>query len=172
MELSHDPRTKQYLKDVMYDFLYKPVKVKYATKLRSIILRNRVRMQSNVPGFMFKGATYLLPNAPRKLPGRIPQLAPELHTEMNQYLKEVSALNDYELPHVLGFITLVLNTSNDLQDYLALFPESVHKPILDLITTSPCHNTKLSIDQIADIKTKHQTSIDLMRQRLLINILE
>ncbi len=170
MDLQHDPRTKQQIKDLLYDYLYKPVERKYHKKLRSIIQRNSAALNTHEECFTYRGEIYSL--EVKVLPRRMPRLAVSLQPEMNAYLADLKQLNERELPFVVGFINQVLNSSNDLQDYLRLLPDSIHKPIQDLISTCGCRTSQLTPEAVEALQEKNQRSIDLMKQRLVLNLLE
>jgi len=99
------------------------------------------------------------------------RLHPQLHPVMNEYLKETKQLNEKELPYVLGFITQVLNSSNELHDYLRLLPQSVHHPVQSLIDTCPCRAKKLSDETVDLLQQKNQIPIRLIKQRMVNNLL-
>jgi hypothetical protein len=86
-------------------------------------------------------------------------------------VKETKQLNNHELPYVLGFINQVLNSSNNLQDYLKLLPDSVHSPIQKLINSCPCRVVDLTPDEIKHLKEKNYESIELIKQRMLSNLI-
>lgn len=168
--LQHDPRTKQQIKDMLYSFLYQPVKDQYDKKLQSIIKQNCSLLASGHDSFIYKGVVYAATES-TKLPRKMNRLAPQLEPLMNEYLKEVKQLNEYELPYVLGFINQVLNSSNDLQDYLKVLPPSIHRPIEELIASCPCRTTKLTPDKVQEMQEKNQLPIELIKKRQVLNLL-
>lgn len=171
MELQHDPRTKQQLKDILYNYLYEPVRKHYETVLNGIILQNCKLINSAYESFSYKGQLYVT-DPMLKLPRKANRLAPALVPEMDKYLAEVKELNDKEVPFVLGFINQVLNSSNDLPDYLRVFPEAIHKPIQEVIATCGCRTTKLSAEEVQAMQLKNQASIELIKKRLVLNLLQ
>ena len=58
MEIAHDPRTKQQLKDAIHSFLYEPVRRSFDKKLRVIIRKNSQILQSPHESFTYKGKIY------------------------------------------------------------------------------------------------------------------
>lgn len=167
--LQHDPRTKQQIKDLLYAYLYEPVQQRFRKRLDGIIAKNTVLTGANHNSFTYKGEFYSSDSAPA--PRKMNRLSPTLYGEMDKYLGELKELNDRELPYVLGFITHVLNSSNDLHDYLRILPQAVHKPIQELIATCPCRSKKLTDADVDHIKNEHQKSIDLLKQRMVANLL-
>lgn len=169
-ELKYDPRTKQQIKDLLYAFLYQPVQDKYQHKLAAIITKNSQLLGSSFDSFIYRGEVYKA-NEKSKLPRRMNRLHKSLEPEMQAYLEDVNRLNGYELPYVLGFINQVLNSSDDLQDYLKVLPESVHQPLMDLMATCECRTARLTDEVITDIQAKNSVPIDLMKQRQMLNLL-
>jgi hypothetical protein len=167
--ISHDPRTKQQIKDALFAFLYDPVEKMFKDQLEKLIIRNAVINGYSHKSFVYKGVLYNCDSSP--VPRKMNRLAPQLQPEMNGYLKEVKALNEKEIPFVLGYITQALNSSNDLCDYYRLFPESVHAPLRKIIETCPCRMQSLPEEVVVLLQEKNKGSIDLMRQRMTTNLL-
>lgn len=167
--LQHDPRTKSQIKDMLYAFLYEPVQRQFKTRLDSLIKRNTVILGASHQSFIYKGNLYTcdITPPPRKLNRLVPQLVPD----MDAYLADLKQLNDKEVPYVMGFINQVLNSSNDLHDYLRLLPSSVHQPIQKLIDSCPYRTKKLTDEQVQELQTRNKQSIDLVKQRMVTNLL-
>ena len=105
------------------------------------------------------------------LPRKMNRVSKLLQPVMDDYVNDLKQLNSYEIPYVLGFISQVLNSSNDLQDYLLVLPSSLHPPIEALIKTCPCRTKKLTQDQIHDLQIRNQVPISLMKQRQMMNLI-
>ena len=167
--LQHDPRTKSQIKDMLYAFLYEPVQRQFKTRLDSLIKRNTVILGASHQSFIYKGNLYTcdITPPPRKLNRLVPQLVPD----MDAYLADLKQLNDKEVPYVMGFINQVLNSSNDLHDYLRLLPSSVHQPIQKLIDSCPYRTKKLTDEQVQELQTRNKQYIDLVKQRMVTNLL-
>jgi hypothetical protein len=167
--LQHDPRTKKQIKEAIYSFLYNPVFKNFQRKLEVLITKNSVLCGNAEMSFNYKNETYCTPGA--VLPRKMNRLHKSLHIYMDEYLKEIHVLNSYELPYVLGFINQVLNSSNDLQDYLLVFPASLHPPIEGLINSCPCRTNRLTLDEIHLLQGKNHIPINLLKQRQVINLI-
>lgn len=167
--LQHDPRTKQQIKDLLYNYIYEPVLKQSRRRLDDIIMKNCALLQLSFAAFHYKGVAYQTLDA--TLPPRRQHLATSLHVYMDEYLVELDKLNNYELPYVLGFLSQVLNSSSELQDYITVLPDSVHKPIQSLIASCPCRQGKLDKDAVLDLQIRNQVSINLIKQRLFTNLL-
>lgn len=167
--LQHDPRTKQQIKDALYEFLYAPVQKQFKSRLDVLAVRNTLLGSYSHKSFIYKGIVYNCDLAvlPRKMNRLVPQLVPL----MDDYLKDLKALNDQELPFVLGFINQVLNSSEGLSDYLRLFPEAVHHPLAKIIDSCPCKKVYLTEEKILQLRNKNHTSIQMMKSRMVTNLL-
>lgn len=168
-QLQHDPRTKQKLKDALYDFLYTPAQNQFKTRLDTLIVRNAILSGYGHKSFTYKGERYSCDIAPP--PRAWNRLLPQLRPEMDEYLADIKRLNQHEVPFVIGFINQVLNASNDFGDYLRLLPDCAHRPIERLIASCPCQATRLGDEQIEAIKEKNAASINLIKQRMVTNLL-
>jgi len=168
-KLEHDPRTKQQIKDALYAFLYDPVIRQFKNRIDTLIMRNTMISGAGHKHFVYKGVVY---NAePTQPPLKRTRLVAALRAPMDDYLAELNQLNNGELPFVLGFINQVLNSSNSLADYLRVLPEAVHQPLRELMATCPCRSTHLTEDRIEVLRYKNQEPIDLMKKRLVTNLL-
>ena len=167
--LQHDPRTKQQVKEALYQFLYGPVQKRYQQQLHQIIQQNTLLIKGSHASFIYKNVFYSNENTPP--PRKMNRLHPSLVTAMEDYLKDVEVLNQQEIPYVIGFITQVLNASNDFEDYLKTFPPILHPPLEKLIAPCPCHNRKLTDKEIETLQAKNTKQIDLIKQRLVTNLI-
>lgn len=167
--LLHDPRTKMQIKEILFEFLYGSVNEKFTKRLDNIIVQNTVLGGYSHSSFVYKGIFYAYDKTPP--PRKMNRLMLQMQATMNDYLKELDELNSKELPYVVGFINQVLNSSNELHDYLRLFPASVHRPVQSLIDTCPCRNKKLSEESVLDIQDKNKNAIHMMKKRMVINLI-
>lgn len=167
--LQHDPRIKQQIKDMLYNTLYAPVQEQFRKRLEALIYRNTVLMGASHKSFVYKGVTYSCDSTPP--PRRKTRLHPQLKDEIEEYDRDVKHLNDTELPYVLGFINQVLNSSNDLCDYLRILPESLHDSIRKLIATYPCRAQKLTEDTVHSLQERNEEVIRLIKERMVLNLL-
>lgn len=168
-QLTHDPRTKQLIKDTLYKFLYGPVEDHFKSRLDVLIARNTLLGGYSHKSFNYKGVHYTTDDG--LPPRRRNRLLPQLRPSMDEYLAELKTLNETELPFVIGFVNQVLNASNDFQDYLRVLPPSTHYPIQKLIGTCPCQNGQLTESKIAQMQTSNEKTINMMKQRLVSNLL-
>ena len=168
--LQHDPRTKSQIKEALYTFLYRPALKALKTKLDQIIIKNSVLIGSSHMSFMYKGQVYACDPGP--LPRKMNRLNASLQLPMEEYLREIKELNENEMPYVIGFINQVLNSTNELHDYLKVLPEAVHTPIEKLIATCHCRAKSLSQDEAQRLRAMNSEAINLIKKRMFINLLQ
>jgi len=168
-KLQQDPRTKEQIKEALYAFIYSPVERSFNQRLNNLILRNAVSLCYSHRSFYYKGKMYSVDT------GRPPllrnKLSPQFTTQMEEYLEDLRQLKEEELPYVTGFINQVLNASNGFEDYLHILPESVHKPIEKMINQCACRNRQLSDEAIQLLKEKNKEPINMLKQRMLMNLI-
>lgn len=168
-QLQHDPRIKTQIKDILYEYLYARIDKQFELRLNALITENSVLAGASHNSFMYKGVLY---SCDQNRPSRkMTRLLPQLYPAMDAYLQELKVLNETEMPYVVGFINNVLNSSNDLHDYLRVFPTAIHRPIEALIATCPCRTKKLTEFDVECMQNKNQVSIDLMKARMVMNLI-
>lgn len=167
--LQHDPKTKQMLKDMLYNYLYTPVEIKLRKSLEAIVKRNTLLQKASHLSFTYKGEDYVVDDS--RPPIKRIRLHPDLYKEMDEYLEEKNQIDNYELPYVLGFINQVLNSSNHFCDYLKVFPEVLHEPLNNLIDPCPSHSTGLTDEKAQTIIEKNQKTIQMIKERMVRNLL-
>lgn len=166
----HDPRTKQQLKDMLYHYLYDPVMGKFKERLDGIILAHDKLNQTLLRCFSYRGLVYQVDSS-NPTPRPMPRLHKSLHPTMDQYLSELREINDREIPFVLGFINQVLNSSDNLHDYIRALPPSVHRPLQEVIAQCGCKTASLSELELNNLLVRNTESINLMKQRMVLNLL-
>ena len=168
-QLQHDPRIKQQIKEALYAFLYTPIEKQFEKRLSELIVKNTLLCGYSHKSFMYKNTLYNIDT--NALPRKMNRLHINLQGPMNDYLKDLKTLNETEVPYVLGYINQVLNSSNDLCDYLRLLPEAVHGPIQHLIAPRPCKSQELPEEMVSVLQDKNTTSINMMKKRMVTNLL-
>lgn len=169
-ELTYDPRTKQLIKDKLYAFLYDPVENDFKKRLKTIIVKNSQLHGNSQYWLSYKGINYSADKSTRA-PRPMNRLKPELKDVMDDYIADLDRLNNTELPYVLGYITQALNLSNSFQDYLRMFPVSLHRPLKELIEKCGCRVELLEDDSVEGLKHRNRVPIELMKKRMVLNLL-
>ena len=169
-QLHHDPRTKQQIKNCLYEYLYSPVQRKMNKRIKEIIVANSKAQASSQTGFMYRNEYYCIDEKAIP-PRRKIRLLDSLKPKMEEHLQETKHLNEYEIPYVLGFINQVLNSSDDMQDYLKVFPTPLHPPLQKMIDSCPCSNSKLTPETADEMAKRNEVPINLIKSRLVLNLL-
>lgn len=156
--------------DSLMFHLYEPVRRRHERQLEEMIVKNSLTQRSSVRAFRYKGMVYRSKEAP-KGPIMSPALHPEFQPDMNFMRAEQEEIRDTEEPMVKGFITAMLNLSGNVDDYLLLFPESVHAPIKMLCLVSRTERKFHTAADVAPIHERYATCIQLMKQRMAANLI-
>lgn len=168
-QLHHDQLTKQQIKDGLLKLLYQPIESYFKTRIDTLIVRNTLLANYRHKSFVYKGVLYTCDAEPAPL--RQNRLIPVLKNDMESYLSDVHKVFNDELPYVIGFINNTLNASPSLADYLNIFPDAVHEPIRSLLYTCPCKTPMLNNQAIQDLRKRNAKGIQLMKERLTLNLL-
>jgi hypothetical protein len=168
--MAYDPKTKKRILDGLIEHLYNPVERDFTNRLNKLIIDNSLIYGNNQRAFAYKGENYAI-DKDIPLPRPLNRLDRSLYPIMDQYLKEKEELVTTELPYVVGFITQVLNASDNFPDYFKLLPESIHSVLRKLATECPCRNSQLTEKKIDEIQRKNVLPVELMKQRMVCNLL-
>jgi len=169
-ELVYDPKTKMLIKDTLYEYLYTPVEEHFQKRLDALIQKNAQLYSNTQRRMLFGEDTYEASNAGAYVTP-VNFTHPEIKPMMKDFVADRTKLNTKELPYVMGFINQVLNSSNSLKDYFKVFPESVHEPIQELVDKCSCRNETLNEQAIERLKQQNEIPIDLMKTRMVKNLL-
>lgn len=168
--LTYDPKTKKRILDGLTEHLYKPVEKDFTNRLNALIIKNSLLYGNNQRAFTYKGENYAI-EKDRTLPRPLNRLDRSLYPLMDQYLKEQDELVTQELPYVVNYLTQVLNASDNFPDYFKLLPDSIHSVLRKLAAECPCRKAKLSEKTIEEIQRKNVLPVELMKQRMVCNLL-
>lgn len=168
--VAFDPKTKKFIKDSIYLFLYGNMESHYEKRLMSLIVHNSTILKNGQYAFIYKGEKYGRTEKD-KCVRPLNRLHKSLHSEMDEYLMELNHLNAYEIPYVMNYINQVLNSTDSFQDYYRLFPESMHQPLREIAQKCPCSIAILPDSRVTEIRDGNTQSIDLIRKRLTQNLL-
>lgn len=167
--IQKDPRLKLLIKEALHSMLYTPVEKHFKHRLDFIIVRNTVLSSSEHTAFNYKGIHYICDNGP--IPRKWTRLVPQLRSQMDEYLADVKQLHEKEIPFVHGYINQVLNASDNPRDYLRLLPDSIHPAINKLIESFPYVGSQLSDERVAMMWSQNEASINLIKQRMMTNLI-
>lgn len=162
---------KHAIQTALMNYLYEPVRQRHRKQVEALIVKNCILTKTVVRAFRYKGDIYRSAQAPSG-----PLLAAKLHDdlapELAQMIEEQQEIHAIEEPMVKGYITLVLNLSDQIDDFLLLFPQSVHRAILNLNLTSG-FGPRVIPDEAAaaPVLEKHARCIQLIKERMVSNLI-
>lgn len=97
-------------------------------------------------------------------------LSPELTESFKQARNEILSVSELEVPYVKGCITAALNLSNSFPDYVRTLPDALAPKIKEYAFSFHAQGI-LTQEQVDTFKSNHAHSLNLLRQRLVRNLL-
>lgn len=164
-----NPRLKLAIKERISQFLYSDPLTKLRKDLEYIITTNDQLSNKGHYMFTYRGVRYKWYENMPLVWGPLP-LHQSLHKQMDQYIKETKELAE-ESALTLGYIQNILNKSDNPEDYLRLIPSALHVPIHELLAQFPDISKTLSLTDAEKLIKTHARSVDLIKQRLMLNLL-
>jgi hypothetical protein len=173
-DMVYDPKTKAHIKDALYEALYCKVNASYTKQVNALILKNSLLFQNKQMAFIHQGdvirhTDFVPSTAPRR--SLLNRLHESLESDYDALKDSRNHLNYQELPFVLGYINQVLNASNSFDDYLRLLPSALHTTLEKLKRECPCRTTELPQEFVDQMIKTNSSSIDLLKQRAMTNLL-
>ena len=166
----HGPKTKYNILITIKAFLYDPSFKELKKRRQGICIKNAALLKNGVTHFTYKGEQYYFEDD--HYSGKRNRIHPSLIEEAEAYLLEYKELHDVEIPRVMGYITHVMNSSNRLSDYLKLLPDMLHGTIVHLVEHSSDTDTlHLNSEEVSLMLAKHQDTIQLIKQRMVLNLI-
>lgn len=164
-------KLKALIKTEIERFLYGKADARHTRLLTELINENDLAINTIYHlCFRYKSKVYdLVPGALRRV---IPKLQPEFHERMDKLIADIDLIERSERPLAMGFVQKVLNTSDRPEDYLVLFPTSLHPAIATLLEQLPSAGSPLSMDQSAELAKANAKGLDMLKMRLVMNMLE
>lgn len=163
-----DPRLRQAIKLTIMQVLYGPYNERRHYMLADLVERNQ-RLQGNTYLFFTYKAERYSNGMIRGLTPRNP-LHPELHQEMQAWLDEETIRKEREDPMVNSYLSTVLASSDSFHDWMRLLPDAV-KPAIQKLKEYGDLPPRLSEEQVQQILTTNAACLDLMRQRMTMNLI-
>lgn len=170
-ELNYSPESKQNIKDAIYTALYAQVNERYQAALDKLIHRNSVICGNTQDAVWHKGTIYRTQTAPLHTPKPVNKLDASLFQEFNELEDSRNYLNTQEMPYVIGYVNQILNSTASFEDYYDLLPDALHGVLDKMQQQCPCRTQELTQDVVEALKAQNQKPLDLLRQRLVSNLL-
>lgn len=168
-KIEHYSSTMYQIKDVIYEFLYDPVRKQFKQRIDALILRNTLKGGYSHRHFTYRGSIYNSDVTPPPINKN--HLHPSMQQQMDDYLADLNDINKQKLPAVLGFINQILNLTGDLNDYVRISPESTHYPLIRLASSCPWRTQHLDERRVQSLISENKKQIGMIRRRLASNLL-
>ena len=172
-----NPYAKQIVRTNLLKLLYTHASEKTEEDLKKIIIRNTLIGHHTHKSFTYKDLLYSCVSTP---PPRVKnRLLPALRPDMDAYLESKATLMK-EQEATSGFLTRMLNVSETLEDYLNILPETLHERVSKLVESIQCDSgispfdkplKRLTDNEIAFFKQKNQAYSDLIKNRMVVNLI-
>lgn len=160
---------KYNLKNALLLKLYNPSSKAFTKECEDLVLQNNVLKGVHASSFLYRGTTY--PVLQKLGLKSSYALHPSLEEKFVTVLYPFDEIQKFEVPLVAGFIIHVLNSSDCWEDYLKVFPETLHPLIEEWWFHFKWKIPTLTEAAIADILDKHSKGLQLLRARLVWNLL-
>lgn len=166
-----NPKTKYIIKEYLSDYLYKKAKNNIAEQIEQIAKDNAALHNMPSASFFYNG--FVFPEETSGIFSHRAQLVLDkgLVPRMKEVMKEKKVIEE-EQCYTNNFIMVVLNASDTIADYFALMPESLHT-VLTKITSKFAveQSSALTQEKIQNILQEHSYSVDLIKKRMLLNLI-
>lgn len=163
-------RTKDYIQARIETALFNRVECVLRDVLEDIHVEQKNLVKSSFTMFRFRGRRHtwkMLWDT-----DNVPDLHPSLHERMQKFLDDNKNIEEYEKPCVNGLLRAMFTHSDFLADYQDILPESLHDCFEGYESLFDATNTKqFTPEALAEFKERNAAYIQLMRNRMLMNIL-
>lgn len=163
-----NPHLKQDILSMISEHIYSGPYQRLNKRLEEIITKNTAMIGSGDLVLSYKGECYSCQGV-RRTELKTNRLLPALRSYMDEWIADHSKLIE-ENRLVNTFLASVLNTSNNVSDYLRILPDCIH-PALQPYARHSNVQPPLTEEQVEAIKAKNQKAVDLIKQRLLLNLI-
>lgn len=160
---------KYDIKTQLYHHLFDPVLRDIQKQIAAIGTKNGLLWGTSEKHFSYKGSTYLVNDVP--IPRKFLRLHKSLFDTMDSLLEFQNKFSYEEEIIITNFITRVLNSSKNPHDFLKMFPSAVHHVIQDLVEASPTNLPSISEEELQAVVLSSQKPIQLMKERMALNLL-
>lgn len=162
-------KLKMHLKQAIESHLYGAIDARLKERLTDLINRQNAMSMHAGESFSYKGKRYIREGC-RVHVTHIRRLVPELEPEMDKWLEDVGAIDDYERPLVMGYVQTVLNTSKSPDDFLKLLPSALTAPFKHYMDAMEDHE-RVGLDEAETLVQQHADAYRLLKIRLMTNLL-
>ena len=154
---------KQALLLAIQHFIYKPAQKKLDDRKEILCKRHSLECPNSSTTFLYKGQMYW--STANLIAGKPSLLVRSLHDEMDKFIFDYNELAT-EISITKSFFTTLLLTANTEADVCALLPECIRSALVNPVVPSESYTEEF----IADFHQQHSKSIQLIKERLVLNM--
>lgn len=160
---NHQGTAKQALLLSLDSYIYRAANHKLTKTLDTIIKHNSLITGSNCMAFNYKGELYW--TITNRVYGKAPYLDKSLYDSTDKYINESLEISN-EVTMVNGFFTKILLMAKTKEDVVALLPECLRSVLGSHINSSKT----FSNEYVQEFLTSHEQSVQLIKERLVLNM--
>lgn len=165
------PRAKTNLQTAMMQFIFDPFMKYWNRRVDKIIEKHVLLCSSTQYGFSYKGEDFTGSNK-RLLHPPIQRLDRSLYSDMDALLREREVITLYEQPLVNSVLCALMNLSNNPWDYFQILPKELHPAWEHFKTNMPTsYESEVTDSIISAFQTKHEAAFDVVRIRMVTNLI-
>lgn len=165
------PRAKTNLQTAMMSFIFDPFMKYWNRKVDKIIEKHVMLCSSTQYGFSYKGEDFTGSNK-RLLHPPIQRLDRSLYSDMDALLREREVIILYEQPLVNSVLCALMNLSNNPWDYFQMLPKELHPAWTHFKANMPTgYESEITDNIISAFQTKHEAAFDVVRIRMVTNLI-
>ena len=165
------PRAKTNLQTAMMQFIFDPFMKYWNRRVDKIIEKHVLLCSSTQYGFSYKGEDFTGSNK-RLLHPPIQRLDRSLYSDMDALLREREVIILYEQPLVNSVLCALMNLSNNPWDYFQILPKELHPAWEHFKTNMPTsYESEITESIISAFQTKHEAAFDVVRIRMVTNLI-
>lgn len=165
------PKAKTNLQTIMMQFIFNPFFQYWNRKVDKIIEKHVLLCASTQYGFSYKGEDFI-GSSKQLLRPPIQRLHRSLYSDMDALLRERDAISLYEQPLINSTLCALMNLSNNPWDYFQLLPKELHPAWEQFKANMPTgYESEITDSIISAFQTKHEAAFDVVRIRMVTNLI-
>lgn len=165
------PKAKTNLQTAMMFFIFDPFMQYWNRRVDKIIEKHVLLCSSTQYGFSYKGEDFT-GSSTQLLRPPVQRLHKSLAIEMDDLLRERETVTLYEEPLVKSVLCALMNLSNNPWDYFQLLPKELHPAWEHFKTKIPTgYESEITDSVISAFQTKHEAAFDVIRVRMVTNLI-
>jgi hypothetical protein len=164
------PAFKRSILNMIKQSLFAPTRKDFVQRQNAICLAHQKTSEKRQTSFLFKGEIYSYTEQGFHRP--LERLSDELTETQQALLDEIKQFTQQEESLICAYLTNALNLCNTPNDLLEVLPEQVHSIFKSKIEHHLNHfEVTVPPHKLTAFKTRHQLHEDILKQRLMMNIL-